>query len=335
MTTTGAVDQVAAAVPVQAPPGASVVAETDVAVDVPPRKLYRVGTLTYTRAQLLNVFFWMLWGDFCLNVMESVIPRMVPLQLQQLGASNALIGLLTGSVFSAITWITNPIISTWSDRHRGPLGRRMPFMLYPTPALAFFLIMVGFASTIAGYLQTQFPGIASGVARTVSLLLPEVGTLSGTAQLTIGVVAVMLVLYKIFDMFPQTVYYYLFTDVIPQEVMGKFTCLFRVFATAGGFAFHYWLLQYATTYPRAIYLGCGLLYLVAFILLTLVGPGLHLRVGRVLLTGWDRRDPDPPQRMEAPRGRRTLRCAGRLRSGHAPGPGVTEPAEPVGRRNLA
>src|ERR1700712_1258941 len=97
--------------------------------------LYRVGTLTYTKTGLFNVFFWMLWGDLCLNVMESAIPRMVPLQLQSLGASNAVIGLLTGSMMSLINWITNPLISTWSDRHRGKLGRRIPFLLYPTPLL--------------------------------------------------------------------------------------------------------------------------------------------------------------------------------------------------------
>src|SRR5580704_6344957 len=102
-------------------------------------QIYRVGSLVYTTPALINVFIWMLWGDLCLNLMESVIPRLVPLQLQHLGASDAVVGILTGSVFSLMNWVMNPVVSTWSDRHRSRLGRRMPFMLYPTPLLAFFL----------------------------------------------------------------------------------------------------------------------------------------------------------------------------------------------------
>ena len=54
----------------------------------PQEKTWRVGTLTYTRPQLVNVFFWMLWGDFCLNLMDSgVQPNVIPLQLKKYGAS--------------------------------------------------------------------------------------------------------------------------------------------------------------------------------------------------------------------------------------------------------
>lgn len=232
--------------------------------------LYTVGTLSYTRRQLLNVFVWMLWGDLCLNVMESLIPRMVPLQLQELGASNALIGVLTGSIFSVMNWVMNPIISTWSDRHRSSLGRRIPFMLYASPPLALFLVLVGFAANIAGFVHAEYPGAGRAITAVAGALLPDVGTLPGLAQLTIAIFALALILYKFFDLFPQCVYYYLFTDVIPQPVMGRFVCLFRVMATMGGVIFHYFLLQWAQTHPKTIYLGCALLYLVAFVGLSLV-----------------------------------------------------------------
>jgi maltose/moltooligosaccharide transporter len=236
----------------------------------PLQKLYHVGTLTYTKAALINVFCWMLWGDLCLNMMESIIPRMVPLQLQKLGASNAVIGILTGSIFSLMNWIMNPLISTLSDRHRSKLGRRMPFMLYPTPFLALFLTLVGFSTNIAGYIRSAFPRAGNTIGHFFATVLPDVRMLPVSAQLTIGVIAVMLVLYKFFDLFPQCVYYYLFTDVIPQEVMGTFICLFRLTGIFGTIIFHYWLLQYADTHPRAIYLGCGVLYLIAFTLLSLM-----------------------------------------------------------------
>src|SRR5438874_97285 len=63
-----------------------------------PLKTWRVGTLVYDRRALFNVFFWMLWGDFCLNLMDSGVATTVPLvQLRKFGASKMTIGLLTGS----------------------------------------------------------------------------------------------------------------------------------------------------------------------------------------------------------------------------------------------
>ena len=251
-----------------------------------PGRTYRVGTLVYTRGTLFRVFLWMLWGDLCLNVMESAIPRMVPLQLQQLGASDATIGVLTVSLFSLLNWVTNPVISTWSDRTRSRWGRRVPFMLFPTPPLALFLILVGFSLNVAEYVRATAPGLGRAIGHAAAMTLPDVATLPGQAQVGIGVIAVFLVLYKLFDQFPQCVYYYLFTDVIPQETMGTFVCLFRVMATLGGVVFHYWLLDLADTHPHAVYLGCGLLYLAAFL-----GMSLAVQEGHY---------PPPPPRSANP-----------------------------------
>jgi maltose/moltooligosaccharide transporter len=33
---------------------------------------YRCGTLVYTKAGLFMLFSWMLWGDFCFSLMESI-----------------------------------------------------------------------------------------------------------------------------------------------------------------------------------------------------------------------------------------------------------------------
>jgi Na+/melibiose symporter-like transporter len=234
------------------------------------KRIWRVGTLTYTRSQLINVFFWLLWGDLCLNIMELVIIRLVPLQLADLGASKTLIAVLTVQIFSALNWVTNPLISTWSDRHRGPRGRRIPFMFWPTPPLAMFVILTGFATNIAGYFLTTFPGLASGMAKFFTVVLPGMTGLSPAAQFSIGVLGVLLLLYRIFDQFPQCVYYYVWADVVPQEMMGRFTSLFRVVATLGGVIFHKWILGYADTHPGAVYIGCGLLYMSAFMLMCMI-----------------------------------------------------------------
>lgn len=227
------------------PSSAISVPDTDVA-----RGIWHVGTLQYTRRALALVFFWMLWGDFCLTIMESVIPRLVPLQLKDAGASSLLIGALVTSIPSGMNFIMNPIISTRSDRHRSRLGRRMPFLLWPTPALTICLILLGFSGSIASGLH---------------YLVAFSGNFISVQHIRIAVIGLLMVCFSFFNLFITTVYYYLFADIIPQQVMGKFTCLFRVVGAVGGIVFNWWMLGYADIHSRAIYVGAGLLYLVAFL----------------------------------------------------------------------
>ncbi len=81
--------------------------------------IHRVGTLTYTRLALFQVMFWMLLGDFCLQLMEQLPIALVPLQLRWVSASDALIGFLTGSLPAFLGMLLNPFVGVQSDRNRG------------------------------------------------------------------------------------------------------------------------------------------------------------------------------------------------------------------------
>src|SRR3954462_10965971 len=149
-----------------------------------PRRVWHVGTLTYSRGQLANVFFWMLWGDFCLNLMDSGVgTSLVMLQLKKYGASKSAIGFVQGTVIEVLAIVMVAIISTWSDRHRGPLGRRMPFMLHTALPIAIFLSLMGFSPVLAPRLQQLFPSLLGHVA---------------TTSLIVGVIVVTFVAYKFF-----------------------------------------------------------------------------------------------------------------------------------------
>jgi MFS family permease len=217
----------------------------------------------------VNVFAWMLWGDLCFTISEAVVPRLVPMQMEKLGASNAAIGIVTGSIFSLMNWVLNPIISTTSDRHRSPLGRRMPFMLYTAPAVALFILAFGFSAELGQALHAVSPSLADGLGNLAGRLLPGTSTMTPGAKLTIATIALLMVAFRFFDLFPQCVYYYLFADVIPQKLMGTFICLFRVTSTLATILFHSALLPYAASHPRAIYAGAALLYLITFLILPL------------------------------------------------------------------
>src|SRR4051812_11984006 len=222
----------------------------------PAQKTWSVGTLRYNFKSLGNVFFWMLWGDFCLMLMDSgLAPNLLTIQLNKQGASNAKIMFISGTVVQVLQMIMCPIISTWSDRHRGKLGRRMPFMLFSTPFIALFLILLGFSPNIAQRLHGAFPNLF--------------GVMSVSA-LTIGLITVFNTSYQFFDTFPQSVYYYLWTDVIPEKLMGTFACWFRVVSTMGAFVFNRFLIKYCADHSGALCVGAGLLYMVTFILLCLM-----------------------------------------------------------------
>jgi Na+/melibiose symporter-like transporter len=230
-----------------------------------------VGTLEYTRPQLANVFFWLLWGDFVLALMDNgVFSQVVALQLRKLGASNAAIGFLNGTVMSVMTALLISVVSTASDRTRTRMGRRLPYLLWSTPPLAACLIAIGYSAELAKLLEGAWPGGARGLAWVAGAFLPGVGVLPGYAALVIGMMALLVTLYKFFDLFPQSIYYYLWADVVPARLMGSFVCLFRVVAAVGMWIFDKWVLGWADAHPERVYLGAALLYLFSFILMCLM-----------------------------------------------------------------
>ena len=85
-----------------------------------PSARYTVGTLTYTKMGLVSLFGWLLWGDFCFQMMEAITPSIIPLKLNSLEAPNWAIALIITTLPGAMNMAINPWISFTSDRHRGP-----------------------------------------------------------------------------------------------------------------------------------------------------------------------------------------------------------------------
>ena len=90
------------------------------------RKLWHVGTLTYTGGALAVLFCWLLWGDFAWSMKERAIGPIMPLLLDKYGASPTMVGILLGSLPAAIGLFLGPVISFRSDRLRTPLWQANP-----------------------------------------------------------------------------------------------------------------------------------------------------------------------------------------------------------------
>ncbi len=216
--------------------------------------LYHVGTLVYSKAGLTSLFMWILWGDFCFTMMETVVPSIVPLRLKELQSPNWIMGLVLVTIPSILNVILNPIISTASDRHRGRFGRRIPFMLFTVPFVSITLCIMAFSTELGGWFHSMI-GTATGWS---------------TAAVTVGVIALAMGLFKFSDMFVNTVFWYFFNDVVPHNVMARFFSLFRIVGASAGVIYNYFIYQYALSHLRLIFLLVAGLYFVGFTLMCLM-----------------------------------------------------------------
>ncbi|CAN5438814.1 hypothetical protein BH09VER1_BH09VER1_46370 [soil metagenome] len=216
--------------------------------------LFYVGTLVYSPAGLASLFVWLLWGDVCFTLMEAIVPSIVPLRLKELHAPNWILGLVLATIPGILNMLLNPIISTSSDRHRGRLGRRVPFMLFTVPFVFLALCLVAFSPELGRYLY--------------GVIGAETGW--SVAAVSVGVLAIAIGLFKFSDMFVNTVFWYFFNDVVPHTVMARFLGLFRTVGYGVGIFYNYFVFQYALSHMRLIFLSVAGLYLVGFTVMCLM-----------------------------------------------------------------
>ncbi len=205
-----------------------------------------VGSLLYTRAGLVNLFGWLIWGDFVMVMMESVAPSLVPLLLKSNGANNEEIVIIVSTLAMVMNACLNPVISYQSDRFRSRWGRRRPFIAVTTPFVVFFLMAIPFAPEICRWLNSF--GIS---ARLLSL---------GPAPPLILVFAVLVLGFQTFHLFVGTTYYYLVPDVVPQQLLGRFYALFRIAGHLALITFNYFIFGLAQAHMKMIFVGVSLAY---------------------------------------------------------------------------
>jgi MFS family permease len=222
-------------------------------------KTYQVGTLTYTRGALAVLFFWLLWGDFCFVLMEAAVPSLVPIKFSDLGAPKTLIGLVTISVANIMVLVFNPVISVRSDRYRSRLGRRIPFILGSMPFLVACLIGLAFVDRLGGWLH----GL-DWVAGVWARLAP--GEFSPMTAMLI-VMCVLVTAFGFFNIFVNSVFWYLFNDVVPEHLLARFISWFRVVSYGSTALYNLFILQHARTHYTEIFIGAGVLYFIGFALM--------------------------------------------------------------------
>lgn len=208
-------------------------------------KKWRAGTLAYTSGGLAALFSVLLVGDFSWSMRDRSVGPMAQWYLKDLGVPNFLFALLISSFPALVGLILGPIISVKSDRHRGPRGRRIPFLLVTTPIAAAGMI---------GLALTPF------IARSVHALMP------GQSEMLVAVVCfgVFWAAFEFATIAAQSVFGGLINDVVPKEMLGRFYGLFRAVSLIDGIIFNFWLFGRVETHFTIILLVIGVFYGVSF-----------------------------------------------------------------------
>lgn len=216
---------------------------------------YHVGTLSYTRLGLFMIFVWLLWGDLVWSLMEMVFPASMPLQLDRMGVPAQWIGYMMGTAGAMINMTFVPVVSFRSDRTRTRWGRRIPYLVFTMPFLCIFLAILGFSDHIGAWIHGSSLPAAIGISPVVTIVI---------------VMGVLILLYDVFNVFVNSVYWYLFRDVVPSAFLGRFMATFRMVGTMSHMIWGAFIYGRIETHTPIIYVGAALIYFFGFGLMCLM-----------------------------------------------------------------
>jgi maltose/moltooligosaccharide transporter len=211
---------------------------------------WSVGTLTYNKRQLITLFLWLMWNDFNITLLQQ-IGSLNGILFRDHGASYTEIAFFASAGGIIGMWL-NPIVSTWSDRLRTPWGRRRPFLFFATPFFAIFLAAIPYMPDL--YQHTKNLGLVSHLV-VVSGIKGEV--------LFIGVCSFIS---GLFNSMVLAIFSYLYWDVVPEAVLGRFWSLSNIVTGLATFSWSFFFMGLADTHIHGVYVGVSAFCLAAYLL---------------------------------------------------------------------
>ena len=221
-------------------------------MEAAPLKIFTCGTLKYSQQQLYVLFFWLMWNDFMIMLLECPSQFGALIQMS-LGASMTQVAIFT-QVTTLVTFWINPVFSTWSDRTRTPWGRRRPFLFATTPPLAALIISIPYMPTLYHYLL-RYPWAATFFHH-LPLQINGGVFMIGVMSIALAVVNAMVL----------AIFSYLYWDVVPQEVLGRFGAVSKIVLSVMGLIWNYFFYGMAQHHMKAVCVGIALFALCAYLL---------------------------------------------------------------------
>jgi len=198
------------------------------------------------------LFAWLLLGDFAYQMRERSAAPVAQLMLKKYQASDFVTGLFLLTIPQAVIFFAGPAVSYWSDRHRGRWGRRIPFLLLPTPFVTLAMFGLGYSPRLGPALHRWLGG--------------DPATANHTILLTMGF---FWVVFEIGVVISNSVFNGLVNDVVPRAWLGRFYGLFRAVSLGAGILFNYQIIGHAEENYALIFAGVGLIYGIGFTVMCL------------------------------------------------------------------
>ena len=217
---------------------------------LPPATTYSVGTLRYDKRGLWLLFFWLMWNDFSITLLEQVT-GLTRILMRDRAASFTLMAAF-GTVGGILGMWINPFFSTWSDRLRTRFGRRRPFLLIATPLFAINLCAIPYMPDFYHFLM-KFAGIAALLNR-----IPVNGEV-----LFIGVASII---DGLFNGVVLAIFSYYYWDVVPELVLGRFNSIAKIITVMAGVVWNFLIVGYAEHHVKLVYLGVSVFCLSVYLL---------------------------------------------------------------------
>jgi MFS family permease len=238
----------------------------DLAVPTP----WRIGSLRYSAGGLALLFLLLLVGDFAWALKERGVTPLFQVELRNHGASDFLVGLFVGSLPAIISAVATPVISVWSDRTRTRWGRRIPFLVLPTPVITLALIALAQTRELTELLSVPLGGIPP-----TTLVLILYGA--------------FWTVFEVSTLVANSVFTGLVNDVVPRTLIGRFFGLFRVVSLGAGILFNTCIIGHAEESFRPILFGIAAVYALGFTIMCLgVREGTYPPPPAAQNGGWGR-----------------------------------------------
>ena len=227
-------------------------APTSPVVSLTGQRIWSIGTLRYDQRQLVILFFWLMWNDFSIMLIESVT-SLTQVLYQDNGATFTQMAWFTSIAGYLTMWI-NPWCSTWSDRFRSRWGRRRPFLFVCVPLFALGIVTLPYMPQI-GHAAMHFAPVATLVHR-LGLTAPVL--FIGVASLLAGICNAMVM----------AIFSYLYFDVVPEPVMGRFQSMTKVVGIAATLIWSFFIYGQAENHIKTVYVGTAVFCLFVYLIST-------------------------------------------------------------------
>ncbi|MBR0457639.1 MAG: MFS transporter [Victivallales bacterium] len=213
-------------------------------------KKYHAGTLTYTLGGLVILALFLVWGDFTWAMKDRAVGPSATILIKKIGVSDFVYSLIIVSFPNFTNIFLCPLIAYISDRHRGPMGRRIPFLLFTTPFIVAGLYFLAICQWAGTHLSSAFPGVSEHAGQLVFFCIGWVLLDFGTTLAS-------------------SLFGALVNDVVPREMLGRFFAMFRMVSLVAGVLYNSVLLHRVGTHALWIFFGIGTLYGVGLLSLCL------------------------------------------------------------------